>query len=135
MSRVGAWATSFEKLVEDPAGVQTFAEFLKKEISEENIYFWTACQRYKMIDNPEERLETAKAIFNRYLAEGAPEAVNVYSHARQVADEGLKQQQADEFLFGPVGCILSFAPFLSWSLPPIRKLILSRKTAYSNIKM
>ena len=26
-----------------------FQEFLKKEFSHENIYFWTACERYRKI--------------------------------------------------------------------------------------
>jgi hypothetical protein len=45
IGRVGGWAADFEKLLADPAGLQTFAEFLKKEFSHENIYFWCAAQR------------------------------------------------------------------------------------------
>merc|ERR1719412_910477 len=45
IGRVGSWATDFEKLLTDPIGLRTFAEFLKKEFSHENIYFWTACER------------------------------------------------------------------------------------------
>ncbi|VEN51960.1 unnamed protein product [Callosobruchus maculatus] len=44
-----AWACSFEKLLEDPLGLHTFAEFLKKEFSAENIYFWCACERYRRL--------------------------------------------------------------------------------------
>ncbi|XP_076062146.1 regulator of G protein signaling family member locomotion defects isoform X3 [Oratosquilla oratoria] len=94
---VGAWATSFEKLLEDPAGLHTFAEFLKKEFSHENIYFWTACERYKRLSDQEERRSMAKTIFERHLCIGASEPVNVDSHARQVAQEGL--HSPDEFLF------------------------------------
>ncbi|KAB7497147.1 Regulator of G-protein signaling loco [Armadillidium nasatum] len=97
MSRVGAWALSFEKLIEDPAGLHTFAEFLKKEYSHENIYFWTACERYRMLTDEEDRREMAKAIFDRHLGMSASEPVNVDSQARQVAQDGLANP--DEFLF------------------------------------
>ncbi|XP_053632636.1 regulator of G-protein signaling loco isoform X3 [Cherax quadricarinatus] len=97
VGRVGAWATSFEKLLEDPAGLHTFAEFLKKEYSHENIYFWTACERYKRVSNPDELQAMAKEIFERHLYSGAPEPVNVDSQARQDAEEGL--HSPNQFLF------------------------------------
>lgn len=97
VGRVGAWATSFEKLLEDPAGLHTFAEFLKKEYSHENIYFWTACERYKRLSNPDELRAMAKEIFERHLCIGASEPVNVDSQARQDAQDGL--HSPNEFLF------------------------------------
>lgn len=95
--RVSVWAASFEKLLEDKAGLHTFAEFLKKEFSHENIYFWTACERYKRISSPDERRLKASDIFDRHLGPGAAEPVNVDSQARQVAQDGL--QDPDEFTF------------------------------------
>ncbi|XP_063853944.1 regulator of G-protein signaling loco-like isoform X2 [Scylla paramamosain] len=89
VGRVGTWASSFEKLLEDPAGLHTFAEFLKKEYSHENIYFWTACERYKRLTSPDELRSTARQIFERHLYSGAPEPVNVDSQARQDAQDGL----------------------------------------------
>ncbi|XP_037793227.1 regulator of G-protein signaling loco-like isoform X2 [Penaeus monodon] len=97
VGRVGAWATSFEKLLEDPAGLHTFAEFLKKEYSHENIYFWTACERYKRLSNSDELRAMAKEIFERHLCIGASEPVNVDSQARQDAQDGL--HSPNEFLF------------------------------------
>lgn len=69
---VSAWGTAFEKLLEDPAGLHTFAEFLKKEFSAENIYFWTSCERYRQLDDAE-RSKEAIQIFTKHLAVGAPE--------------------------------------------------------------
>ncbi|KAK3876061.1 hypothetical protein Pcinc_019116 [Petrolisthes cinctipes] len=89
VGRVGAWATSFEKLLEDPAGLHTFAEFLKKEYSHENIYFWTACERYKRLTDPDQLGAMAKVILERHLVTSAPEPVNVDSQARQHAQDGL----------------------------------------------
>ena len=70
-----------------------FQEFLKKEFSHENIYFWTACERYRKIKGDDEdsvkvRMATAEDILKRHLSSGAPEPVNVDSHARQAAHEG-----------------------------------------------
>ena len=58
--QVGGWAADFDKLLGDTAGLQTFAEFLKKEFSHENIYFWCAAQRYRGVESGGERLRLAR---------------------------------------------------------------------------
>ncbi|XP_039430667.1 regulator of G-protein signaling loco isoform X4 [Culex pipiens pallens] len=95
---VASWGTSFEKLLEDPAGLHTFSEFLKKEFSAENIYFWTACERYRQLVDREERAKEAQAIFAKHLESGCSEPVNVDSIARNIAQENLPQ--AEQTLFG-----------------------------------
>ena len=84
-------------------------EFLKKEYSHENIYFWTACERYRFAidDNNGSvtkdwqewggRHSAASTIYNRHLGPNASEPVNVDSQARQVAQEGLHQPSQDLF--------------------------------------
>ncbi|KAF2364409.1 RGS domain [Trinorchestia longiramus] len=113
--RVQAWATSFEKLLEDPVGLHTFTEFLKKEYSHENIYFWTACERYRLgitsdpsgnnnnADTNKPWSEwsgkhvAAKTIYDNHLGDNASEPVNVDAQARQMAHEGLRQPTQDIF--------------------------------------
>lgn len=95
---VQAWGNSFERLLEDTAGLHTFAEFLKKEFSAENIYFWTACERYKKITDHVERTKEANAIFSKHLAGGAMEPVNVDSKARTLAKQRLEFAEPDLFL-------------------------------------
>lgn len=95
---VASWGTSFERLLEDPAGLHTFSEFLKKEFSAENIYFWTACERYRQLVDREERAKEAQAIFAKHLESGCGEPVNVDSIARNIAQENLPQ--AEQTLFG-----------------------------------
>ncbi|XP_046658243.1 regulator of G-protein signaling loco isoform X2 [Homalodisca vitripennis] len=95
---VSCWASSFEKLLEDPDGLQTFAEFLKKEFSHENIYFWVACERYRWLEGEDARREAAHQIFEKHLAVGASEPVNVDSQARQVSADELNQAQPTLFL-------------------------------------
>lgn len=99
-STVADWGTSFEKLLEDAAGLHTFAVFLQKEFSAENIYFWTACERYRLIDDHVERSKVANVIFSRHLGVGASEPVNVDSKARNIAQDNLNY--ADRDLFVPV---------------------------------
>ncbi|KAK9891093.1 hypothetical protein WA026_013414 [Henosepilachna vigintioctopunctata] len=85
------WATSFEKLLEDPSGVKAFAEFLKKEFSSENIDFWTSVERFRrMPDGPERRAE-ARRIYQQHVCVGAHEAVNVDAHGRQCAEQALHE--------------------------------------------
>ncbi|CAL7938118.1 unnamed protein product [Xylocopa violacea] len=96
---IHAWATGFEKLLEDPKGLQTFAEFLKKEFSHENIYFWAACERYKDTKDVTARRKLANQIYQRHLSTTAAEPVNVDSHATgQITQELLSEAPADLFL-------------------------------------
>lgn len=92
------WGQSFELLLHDPAGLHSFAEFLKKEFSGENIYFWTACERFRQINDSSERAKEALAIFDKHLANGSLEPVNVDSQARLKAQERLSAADKDLFL-------------------------------------
>lgn len=63
------------------------------EYSHENIYFWTACERYRKIKGDDEdsvkvRMAAAENILKKHLSAGAAEPVNVDSHARQAAHDG-----------------------------------------------
>lgn len=108
---VQAWGSSFEKLLEDSAGLHTFAIFLQKEFSAENIYFWTACERYRKMQDHAERVKEANAIFSKHLAVGASEPVNVDSRARTMAQDRLNY--ADQDLFSPVSFIDNVANFVA----------------------
>ncbi|RZC33398.1 regulator of G-protein signaling loco, partial [Asbolus verrucosus] len=72
-------------------------EFLKKEFSAENIYFWTACERYRRLPAGPERVAEAQRIYQQHLAVGAPEGVNVDAHGRQCTEQSL--QEASGALF------------------------------------
>lgn len=93
-----AWGQSFELLLNDPAGLHSFAEFLKKEFSGENIYFWTACERFRQINDVSDRTKEALTIFDKYLASGSLEPVNVDSQARLRAQERLPAAEKDLFV-------------------------------------
>ena len=81
--------------------VKLFQEFLKKEFSHENIYFWTACERYRRLGTDasyDKRRRVAGDIIRRHLATGAQEPVNVDSHARQAAIDGLESAAPGNYL-------------------------------------
>ncbi|XP_050429908.1 regulator of G-protein signaling loco [Adelges cooleyi] len=91
------WTLSFERVLQDPVASQTFAEFLKKEFSAENLYFWTACERYYSTSDQELRCAIARDIYAKHLACDALEPVNVDSKASNLTIEQI--EQADPSLF------------------------------------
>jgi regulator of G-protein signaling len=86
--RVAAWQRGLDTLLSDTYGLAKFTEFLKKEFSHENIYFWCACERYRLLEEGAERLSAARGILERHLEAGAAEPVNVDWTVR--ADSGRK---------------------------------------------
>lgn len=74
-------------------------EFLKKEFSHENIYFWAACERYTDTEDIASRRRLARQIYQRHLSATAAEPVNVDSHAAgQITQELLNSAPADLFM-------------------------------------
>ncbi|XP_068182206.1 regulator of G-protein signaling 14 isoform X2 [Antennarius striatus] len=74
-----SWAVSFEKLLEDPCGVDYFTSFLRSEVSAENILFWQACEKFRKIPatSLEELKAEARSIYDTYLSDSAPYSVNI----------------------------------------------------------
>uniref|UniRef100_A0A8D0G8B6 Regulator of G-protein signaling 12 n=1 Tax=Sphenodon punctatus TaxID=8508 RepID=A0A8D0G8B6_SPHPU len=96
--RVASWAVSFERLLQDPAGVRYFSEFLRKEFSEENILFWQACEYFNHVPahDKKELSYRAREIFNKFLCSKATTPVNIDSQA-QLADDVLNAPHPDMF--------------------------------------
>ncbi|KAM3612999.1 uncharacterized protein V6R79_018554 [Siganus canaliculatus] len=93
-----SWAVSFEKLLEDPYGVQCFTSFLKSEVSAENILFWQACEKFKKIPatSMDELKATARFIYTTYLCDSAPYCVNIDDTAK-TEEKDLEQPTPDMF--------------------------------------
>ncbi len=69
------WEISFNSLLKNPEGVDLFEYFLKSEFSEENIQFWKACEKYKLV--PDHLVEKEAAIvYEEFLAPQAPKLVS-----------------------------------------------------------
>lgn len=73
-------------------------EFLKKEFSAENLYFWTACERYHSTIDQELRCAIARDIYAKHLACDAIEPVNVDSKASNLTIEQIEEADPNLFL-------------------------------------
>ncbi|XP_077388009.1 regulator of G-protein signaling 14 isoform X2 [Festucalex cinctus] len=93
-----SWAVSFEKLLEDPSGVNYFTAFLKSEVSAENILFWQACEKFKRIPatSLDELKIRARSIYETYLSESAPHSINIDDTAKKDGKD-LQQPTPDMF--------------------------------------
>ncbi|XP_043927878.1 uncharacterized protein LOC122802295 [Protopterus annectens] len=96
--RIASWAVSFERLLQDPLGIQYFSEFLKKEFSEENILFWQACELFSHVSEHDKKQlsQMAKEIYSNFLSSKAITPVNIDSQA-QLADDVLNAPHPDMF--------------------------------------
>jgi hypothetical protein len=45
--RMKQWGLSFDDLLTDPQGREVFQKFLEKEISGENLHFWSQVQKLR----------------------------------------------------------------------------------------
>ncbi|XP_068133203.1 regulator of G-protein signaling 14 isoform X2 [Hyperolius riggenbachi] len=97
---VASWAVSFERLLQDPAGIEYFTEFLKKEYSAENICFWKSCEKFQAIpeDDTEQLLKESRWIYNEYLSSSSLCPINVDQQAL-ITEEML--QKPTPHLFKP----------------------------------
>ncbi|XP_051944615.1 regulator of G-protein signaling 18 [Hippocampus zosterae] len=71
------WSNSFEELMKNADGVETFSQFLRTEFSEENIEFWLACEEFKTYDSEKKLLSKAKHIYTVFIESDAPKEVNI----------------------------------------------------------
>ncbi|KAL2097982.1 hypothetical protein ACEWY4_007189 [Coilia grayii] len=78
------WSDSFEELLNDSDGVNTFAQFLRTEFSEENIEFWLACEDFKTTESNTKLLSKAKQIYAVFIENESPKEINI-DHSTRVA--------------------------------------------------
>ncbi|NXK45003.1 RGS14 protein, partial [Chauna torquata] len=78
-SSVVSWAESFETLLQDRVAVTYFTEFLKKEFSAENVYFWQACERFQQIpaSDTQQLAQEARRIYDEFLSSHSVSPVNI----------------------------------------------------------
>ncbi|CAJ0582922.1 unnamed protein product, partial [Mesorhabditis spiculigera] len=78
------WETNFEALITSKFGVTLFREYLKKELSSENIDFWCECEEYKkMKHGKKDTTKKCTEIFNTFLRNLACREVNLDSSTKQ----------------------------------------------------
>ncbi|XP_050679426.1 regulator of G-protein signaling loco-like [Leptidea sinapis] len=99
---VARWSLGLEHLLADTAGAAAFAHFLDKEFAAENIRFWWSCEQYRTCEGPgadNTRTQLADQIWQRHLADGAPEPVNIDAAAKRATALRLNQVPLPADLF------------------------------------
>ncbi|NXX85869.1 RGS14 protein, partial [Urocolius indicus] len=95
---VGSWAESFETLLQDRVAVNYFTEFLKKEFSAENVYFWQACERFQQIpaSDTQQLAREARRIYDEFLSSHSVSPVNIDKQA-WIGEDMLANPSPDMF--------------------------------------
>ncbi|CAK1545411.1 unnamed protein product [Leptosia nina] len=101
---VARWSLGLEHLLTDAAGAAAFAHFLDKEFAAENIRFWWSCEQYRTCsenetESAEVRASLANEIWQRHLADKAPEPVNIDAAAKRATALRLDQRPPPPDLF------------------------------------
>lgn len=91
------WGESFDQLLSHRDGLEAFTRFLKNEFSEENIEFWIACEDFKKIKDPQQIALTAKAIFEKFIQNDAPQEVNLDFHTKEGISQSIVQPTLHSF--------------------------------------
>ncbi|XP_022650692.1 regulator of G-protein signaling 12-like isoform X2 [Varroa jacobsoni] len=74
---VASWSESLDAVLNHEDGILIFAKFLKKEFAQENIFFWTACEKYRNEKSVNQRKALAREIFDKHLKEDCAEPLNI----------------------------------------------------------
>ncbi|KAM8818013.1 regulator of G-protein signaling 18 [Rhynchonycteris naso] len=91
------WGESLDKLLSHQDGLEAFTRFLKTEFSEENIEFWMACEDFKKSKNPQQMMFKAKAIYERFIQNDAPQEVNLDFHTKELIAKNITQPTLNSF--------------------------------------
>ncbi|KAG8439326.1 hypothetical protein GDO86_005521 [Hymenochirus boettgeri] len=95
---VASWAVSFERLLQDPLGIEYFTEFLKMEYSAENIFFWKECEKFHLIANEDSKMLSHEShrIYDEYLSTSSLCPVNV-DHQAVITEDMLDRPSPHMF--------------------------------------
>nr|XP_061786762.1 regulator of G-protein signaling 21-like isoform X1 [Nerophis lumbriciformis] len=85
------WSESFEELMKNSDGVETFSRFLRTEFSEENLDFWLACEEYHTLHSDKKLLSKAKHIYALFIESDAPKEVNIDYKTKVAIQEELAE--------------------------------------------
>ncbi|OQR68776.1 regulator of G-protein signaling 12-like [Tropilaelaps mercedesae] len=77
LSTVASWSESLDAILNHEEGILIFAKFLKKEFAQENIFFWTACEKYRNEKSLVQRKAMAREIFDKHLKDDCAEPLNI----------------------------------------------------------
>ncbi|CAH8849159.1 unnamed protein product [Trichobilharzia szidati] len=92
------WAEDFDNLLNDPIGRNEFRKFLTTEYSSENLEFLMSVRNWRDSFEIGNVQESARDIFNQFLAPDAPQAVNIDHSALKSASSCLSNPHINMFL-------------------------------------
>ena len=82
-------------ILSHPTGLSMFDTFLKKELADENIQFWTAVNDFKETVSK----ESAQALYEKYISEAADLQVNVPGKMRKAIKAVVDGEEITEDIF------------------------------------
>eukprot|EP00123_Amoebidium_parasiticum_P009026 comp19171_c0_seq1/m.21868 comp19171_c0_seq1/g.21868 ORF comp19171_c0_seq1/g.21868 comp19171_c0_seq1/m.21868 type:complete len:371 (-) comp19171_c0_seq1:545-1657(-) len=95
-----AWGKGLTDLLNDEDGYKMFRVHIEREHNEENLDFWEVCDKFEKAQyTPEELEKEAKAIWNKYLVQNAPNEVNVPAATRQKVEKDIKKKKFTPHMF------------------------------------
>ena len=94
--KIRAWSVSFECLIKDMDGRELFMEFLKSEVSTENLTFCETVSEYKMLPTSQLRI-TAPLIFKQYVGPTASNEINIDGKTLRLTKE--RMETPDRYTF------------------------------------
>ncbi|KAJ7986434.1 hypothetical protein DPEC_G00339850 [Dallia pectoralis] len=95
---VEQWSESLDNLLADKYGKAAFRIFLKSEFCEENVEFWAACEEYRTITSPGQRLSTARSIYEQFIQCDAPKEINLDYQTKDAISQSLQLPSPTCFL-------------------------------------
>jgi regulator of G-protein signaling len=90
------WSKSFDALLESKEGRKLFEDFLKSEVSQENLRFWLACENFKKSRHSEVAVNAAQ-IYDEFIKDLAAQQVNLDHKTHTVISENMKNPKLSTF--------------------------------------
>ena len=94
--KIRAWSVSFECLIRDTEGRRLFMEFLKSEVSTENLTFCETVNEYKMLPTSH-LLINAPLIFKQYIGPTARSEINIDGKTFRLTKD--RMEKPDRYTF------------------------------------
>ena len=94
--QIRRWSESFDRLLEDPNGIENFLQYSESEHSSENIRFWIACDKYEK-SSPEKMATKARAIYDEFLSKDVENQVNLDAFQLKDIDRLMERPNAWTF--------------------------------------
>ena len=90
---------TLRRVLDNDKNFAQFRQFLKEQCITRNLNFWLACEGYRDLNHSDSRIETANAIYAKFLKSNAPMHVSVLSLTKRKIQFALQLNRVDQDLF------------------------------------